>query len=71
MMIDVRQNMRAAAEPPSNLRVEKYYGVYNSLCLCIKHYTEMAKFFTNTRSAGNLEIIFTESAKKCKWWNVK
>ena len=35
MMIDVRQNIRAAAEPPSNLRAEKYYGVYYSLCLYI------------------------------------
>ena len=52
MMIDVRQNMRAAAEPPSNLRVEKYYGFY-SLCLFIEYYTEMAKFFLINRSAGN------------------
>ena len=63
MMIDVRQNKRAAAEPPSNLRVEKYCGFY-SLYLFIKYHTEMAKFFTNARSAGNLEIIFTGSAKK-------
>ena len=36
MMIDVRQNIRAAAEPPSNLRVEKHYGSMISSIITIK-----------------------------------
>ena len=51
MMIDVRQNMRAAAEPPSNLKFEKYYGFY-SLCLFIEYYTEMAKFLSRGKKSA-------------------